>query len=344
MRTAERLWALSWLCLAAGCSTGLNWKTVVERDAPTVYAFQGETVWGFGAGTVLRRDPNGTWERVELCGDYAMSTYYTSTKLAVNLAFEGDAVWALCGDNTIYDRQTLIRHDGAGNAKVIDLPIEGTVSLVPLAQGAPAILGTYELYLWNGSGWDAKGPLLANGQAVGVSADEIYVRGQQEIVYWNGATWGPVAGSSTQLPLTLRLGKAWSGSNSLEAGVLTPLAFEGLASLEAQNLKFASLLSKDKALVTDPGGTEYYVLGVSEPKPQALGAAPFVANTGKTNDVTVVDVYGNQSTVFGSYGDGTGVFVTLGLDEHTMLLGVATNKTGLEHTNNFQNALIEGRF
>lgn len=341
--------ALVLLCFTTGCELG--WKTVVEKGAPGLFVWQGKTLWGAGGDSVLRRTGPGAWERVELCAPFHMSTYYSNTRLTVNVAFEGEVVWALCGDNPLVDAQTLMRHDGRGNATAIQLPSDGSIRLIPVENGPPSLVGARSLWQWDGTAFQNKGDhLLAGrgsvGYGAGLSANEIYVEdastSESGLIWWNGTKWSAMIGASAGAP-TLRFGKVWSGLLMLETGYYTPLAFKGEKALKDKGLVLSSLMTPTRALAAGKGGTEYFSIGVDDAEPVPLGRAPFGGSTGATPDVTVVDVYGNASTVFGSYGSGSGVGLAYAVDETTVLLGVTTSKAGYASDKATDNALLEGR-
>ena len=308
-----------------GCSGSMGWKTVVEKDSPATFAWQGTTLWGSG-GATLRRAENGTWERIELCG-----TEETTPRPSVSIAFEGPAVWALCTQSGI---QRLLRHDGSGTATLVELPIDGTLQLLPLLDGAPALLGSRALYQWNGTGWDNKGDhLFANksaalGKGAGLSANEIYVEGgssnlMMTMMWWNGTRWQSMLGASAGAP-TLRFGKAWSGLLALESGYFTPLAIKGEKALKDKGLTLASLLTLDTLLAVGGRGTSYYSLGVNDTEPVAMGGLAGGDRSGQAADVTVVDVYGNVGQVLSRGDNGSGVAFVYGLDRNTVLVGNVT--------------------
>ena len=330
MRTGNLLLGVVFAVCTSGCE--IAWKTVVERGAPSTFAWQGETLWGFGSDTVLRRDPAGAWERIELCGSFNMSTYYTATKLPVNVAFEGAAVWAMCGDNVQFDQQTLLRHDGNGTANVIELPVDGTLRLIPIQEGAPALIGDRQLYLWNGTGWDAKGehPLAGKsttpGRGAGLSTSQIYVEVQgprPSLIWWNGTKWQSMVGDSAGAP-QLRFGKAWSGLLALEDGYFTPLAIKGEKALKDKGLVLASLLTPTSLLAVRASGTQYFSIGVDDTDAVPMGSAPMGNRSGQTGDTTVVDVYGNVGTVLSRGDNGSGIAFVYGVNAGTVLIGSTT--------------------
>lgn len=349
MRIAKLLLAVASGLFLSGCGP-MAWKTVVEKGSPSTFAWQGDTLWGFGAETVLRRDPNGTWERIELCAPYDLSTYYSNTKLPVNVAFEGAAVWALCGDNVLYDKQTLLRHDGSGTAAVIELPVDGTLQLVPVLDGPPALVGRRELYLWNGTSWGAQGehPLAGKttgpGRGAGRSTTEIYVEvpgPTASLMWWNGTKWQSMLGESAGAP-TLRFGKAWSGLLTLEDGYYNPLAIKGEKALKDQGLTLASLLTADTLLAVRASGTQYFSIGVNDPEPVQLGSAPMGNRSGQTGDATVVDVYGNVGTVLSRGDNGSGIAFVYGVDRNTVLIG-STTGGGIAGGGSAYTTLVQGR-
>lgn len=334
--------------LAHGCSGTFSWQTITKgASVPTALHWRSPTeVWASGGQGVLRR-VNGAWEGVELCAPYDMNPAYTDTKRVVTLAFEGQVVWALCGRDAV-GGQVLLRHDGQGTATVIELPVDGVATLVPLVTGPPAILAGTSLWTWTGDRWKAAGRFPASGHllsAAGVAADEIYVvtdgvGGAAPLTWWNGQKWQPMLAGTNAHGLELRFDKVWMGLSSLSNGEVTPLEFKGAKALADNNLTLTSLLTEKTALATANHLSQYWIIGVDDAAPVKVGQSP-KENGQSTPDVTVVDIYGNTGTVFGSYSPGKGIGRAFGIDASSIAIvyfveGGAYGGGGSEE-------LIEGR-
>lgn len=334
--------------LAQGCTGTMSWQTITKgATIPAALLWRSSTeVWAHGGASVMRR-VNGSWEAVELCAPYDKSNKYSGGKQAVTIAFEDQAVWSLCGLN-LDDGQTLLRHDGQGSAQVLELPPDGQVSLVPTLSGPPVLLGSTSLWTWTGTGWKAAGKNPYGSlppSAAAVSADEVYVAtegtaGAAPLVWWNGQKWQNILAGTNSHRLELRFGKVWMGLSSLSGGEVTQVEFKAAKVLADQHLVLSALVSEKRALACGDGLTAYYFIGVDDDAPVRVGTSP-KENGSSTSDVTVVDIYGNEGTVYGRLSPGKGVGRVWGVDEHSMLIdyfieGGAFGGSGSDE-------LIEGR-
>ncbi len=330
MNTAKPLLAsMLFLSLCAGCGGGgpVSWRTVLETEAPRKFVLRGDEVWSHGEKKVMRRAADGTWSKVELC---------SGEKEIITVAFEGEAVWSLCG-GTEQEGQVLLRHDGAGTAQEHVLPVDGTFILIPLVEGPPALLGESNLHTFDGQAFVSRGPHLhADAErllimsAAGVSKDEIYVdvsvNNANGAMWWNGTRWNKLLGD-LEYTLELRFGQVWTGTSKLEDGFLVNTEFKSLAEMTKRSLQPISMASPEKALLVGGRGTQFYLVGPDDAEPTLIANAPVEAGE-QAGDTVVTDVYGNEYQVMGRGDNGSGVTFVYGANENLLLIGY-TEGTGM---------------
>ncbi len=334
--------------MLTGCGQ-MSWQTIAATDAAGALAWRSANEpWGTGGRSVVRR-VSGSWEQLEMCAPYAKSNASTDNR-NVAIGFRRQEVWALCGTSEA-EGQVLVRHDGSGNAAVIEAPIDGTLSFVRLGNGELAMIGAREMWSWSGTAWVSISvhPLAGKGgilSAAGVSIDEVYLvtDGLQQLpplIWWNGTRWQNMLGETSHA-LEVRFGKVWMGLSYLDSGFINPLEFKGKAALIEKQLVMTSLLSEKRALATRFQNTEYWSIGVDDAQPAMMGSAPTVAGGSQAPDVTVYDVYGNAGTIMSRGDNGSGIGNVFGIDDNTVAI-VSVIGGGIAGGGKASYSLVEGR-
>ncbi len=296
-----RAHAAMWLLILSGCARDFAWETVITSTEGGAWRYQWRddgVLWGFGAGAV-RRDGRD-WSLYSVCPD---------AQSVARGAFEPDGtMWVLCDTGL---GQLAIRYEGEGpgaDGVSIDLPLDGTVRLVPLDDEV-LVIGATRLWAFDGTTWEAIAEHTLGEDLVdigGSSRSAIYATRQRdhslgtfvasniEPWFYDGAAWAPLVlpgfalptDPSTALPVAF-LELAWfprddawfmgpwrldGADATLDGDWLVPQVRAGWFT-EAHELVFSM---SDGRTDTDTHDDLLWVVGPDDVRPDAfLGTGPW---------------------------------------------------------------------
>lgn len=263
------LW-LSLVSMVTGCADDLDWTLINTggRGIGTHFQWRNDReLWVSGGTTVFRRT-DGAWEELDLCGELIGSEI---------VEFEGDDVWALCGDG-FGGPQALVHYEGV-EGSFEPLPFDGRVMLAVMEQGI-VVAGESSLHRLEGGAWVAFAPAppLEGGPAscTGRSESDLYctLGFGGEVLHWNGSAWSPTGVLADGRP-ELRAGDIWLGAGRFVGGV-----YESLAG-ETERPLTAVAVVPPSTVIWGGGDTEglYLWRGSANGGPsQYIGGAPGVAS------------------------------------------------------------------